>query len=195
MQSKDKEQFVNGWLAAALKHYGQAEPRAGLENRVLAAMRAEREQRTQNWKWWPALAAGTAILTIAACVFMAKSEGRKTHSPIAKNHTVPVEVSRTNTNPASKPHIEDAANQKPHFGAPRRSLQIVHASATARLEQFPSPEPLSEQEKILARYVQQFPHEAHLMAQVQTELAREGTMAEQAPPESDFLPGSELQNQ
>jgi prefoldin subunit 5 len=40
------------------------------------------------------------------------------------------------------------------------------------LEQFPSPQPLSEQEQMLARYVEELPSEAKQIAQAQTELAR-----------------------
>jgi hypothetical protein len=36
--------------------------------------------------------------------------------------------------------------------------------------QFPSPAPLSEQERMLAGYVQQFPQQAVLMARAQTKL-------------------------
>jgi hypothetical protein len=41
-----------------------------------------------------------------------------------------------------------------------------------RGEQFPSPTPLSEQEKILQRYVAQYKDDAVLTARAQTELAK-----------------------
>jgi hypothetical protein len=41
------------------------------------------------------------------------------------------------------------------------------------LEQFPSPQPLSAQEEILTRYIQQFPREAGLVAQAQTQLSKQ----------------------
>lgn len=196
MESQDKEQFVNEWLAAALKQYGQAEPRAGLENRVLTAVQTEREPRTsRKWQWWPALAALTAILTIAMGVYLARWDGRKEHSPIARENIGPVEVSGAQPNPAIAPRIREATNQRPPSDAQRRSLHSVHESVSQRLERFPSPEPLSEQEQILARYVQQFPHEADLTAEVQTEFARQEMLAEQSPPESEISPSSEAQSQ
>ena len=44
---------------------------------------------------------------------------------------------------------------------------------TPRLDQFPSPRPLSEQEQMLARYVREFPQEAVLVARAQTERRKE----------------------
>ena len=196
MDSKDKERIVNGWLETSLKQYGEAEPRPGLENRVLATLRAEREQtNTSSWRWWPAVVAVGAILAIAAGVFLARSNRYHIQPPIAKELIAPVEVRQTDATPASKRHIIQAANQKPHAGAPRRGLQTIPESTPPRLEQFPSPEPLSEQEKILARYVRQFPREADLTAKVQTELARQEMLAEQSPPEGEIPANSEAQNQ
>jgi hypothetical protein len=53
-----------------------------------------------------------------------------------------------------------------------------------KLDQFPSPQPLSEQEKILARYVANYPKHAALIAQARTEQLRRDRaeeMAEAAP--------------
>lgn len=194
MGPQDKEQFVNDWFEDALKRYGEAEPRPGLENRVLTAVRTERERRmTRKRSWWPALAAVTAILTIAVGVYLARWDGRKEHSPIARENIGSVEVSGSQPNPAIAPRIREATNQR-HSGA-RGGLHSVHASASRRLNQFPSPEPLSEQEQILARYVQQFPHEADLTAQFQAEFAYQEMLAEQSPPESEISSSSEAQNQ
>jgi hypothetical protein len=38
-----------------------------------------------------------------------------------------------------------------------------------RRDQFPSPRPLSEEEKLLVRYVQNFPRDAVMIAQAQAE--------------------------
>jgi len=42
-----------------------------------------------------------------------------------------------------------------------------------KLEQFPSPRPLTEQERFLKQYVEKFPDEAMLIAKVQTERQKE----------------------
>ena len=46
-------------------------------------------------------------------------------------------------------------------------------AAEARLDRFPSPQPLSEQELALARYVSEFPQEATLVARTQAEFENE----------------------
>ena len=46
-------------------------------------------------------------------------------------------------------------------------------AANPRLDQFPSPRALSEQEKLLVRYVHEFPEEAVLIAQAQAESEKE----------------------
>lgn len=195
MEPDEKRRLIDEWTDRALTQYGQAEPRPGLENRVLARLQVERERSTgRKWRWQPALAAVTAILTISISLFVTRGHRHNPRLPIAKENSAPVEVSRPDTSAASKPHIQEAAKQRPHSRVPRHALQSAHAPAPARLDQFPSPEPLSEQEKILARYVQQFPREADLTAQFQTEFARREMLAEQAPPESEISSSSEAQN-
>jgi len=46
-------------------------------------------------------------------------------------------------------------------------------AAEDRLDRFPSPQPLSEQELALARYVSEFPQEATLIARTQAEFENE----------------------
>ena len=54
----------------------------------------------------------------------------------------------------------------------------MHSSPAPKLEQFPSPQPLSEQEKILARYVNTYPEHAALIAQARTEELRRDSAEE-----------------
>src|SRR5438309_8343821 len=51
------------WLDTALRARADAEPRAGLENRVLARLRAEPEPR--RFAWWALPIAAVAVLVIA----------------------------------------------------------------------------------------------------------------------------------
>jgi hypothetical protein len=53
-----------------------------------------------------------------------------------------------------------------------RDNRILQAAAPKR-DQFPSPQPLSEQEKLLASYVAHDPHHAVLIARAQAELERQ----------------------
>jgi hypothetical protein len=59
-----------------------------------------------------------------------------------------------------------------HRSAVRRAQTATVVSAAAvqpKLDQFPSPRPLSEQEQILVNYVAKYPETAALIAQARTE--------------------------
>ena len=59
-----------------------------------------------------------------------------------------------------------------------------------RLDQFPSPRPLSEQEILLARFVEQFPREAAMIATAQTRLLaqEENEIERETPLEREEVP-------
>jgi len=60
---------IDAWLDDALARYSGAEPRAGIENRVLAALRAEeRNPRRRRWMVWVPAAAATAATVIVTMV-------------------------------------------------------------------------------------------------------------------------------
>lgn len=55
-----------------------------------------------------------------------------------------------------------------------------------KLDQFPTPRPLSEQEKLLVRYVHEFPEEALLIAKAQAESEKEiEQLSGNQPPETN----------
>ena len=194
MKPNEKERFLDEWLDTALPQYGQAEPRLGLENRVLARVRAEQERMAaRKRQWWPVLAAVSAILVIALGVVLASLKSYL--SPIAQRNSAPVEQKASQPNQAKYSHIQEASARTIRAGIPRSHPFHLGGSARGRLEQFPSPQPLSEQEAILARYVEQFPQHAGLMAQAQTQLTQEEMLEQKTPPGSDFSPDSEQQNQ
>lgn len=64
----------------------------------------------------------------------------------------------------------------------RRVMHHAHAmivaSAPPKLDRFPSPQPLSEQEKILASYVEKYPEQAVLLARARTEALRQDQLEE-----------------
>lgn len=194
MEPKEQEKFIHEWLDSALTQYGQAEPHSGLENRILVRLQAEPGRVTaRKWQWWPALAAVTAISMIAVGAFLANLNRPGIQAPIARRNPAPVEEKAPV--PVLANSIQEAPSRRIRRGVLRPHQQHALESAAARLEQFPSPEPLSKQEEILARYVHQFPHEADLMAQAQTELARQEMIERQTSAGSEISPSSETQNQ
>jgi hypothetical protein len=86
MDPKDREQKLDAWLDDALAHYNDAEPRAGLAQRILATVRAEERTPRRRWwvRWGPAMAAVAAIAIVAIAVRpMWRGAQPDTHKPHA----------------------------------------------------------------------------------------------------------------
>jgi len=154
-------------LDAALAKYALAEPRAGLEERVLANLRGAQKHAAGGWWGWTAAAALAAAVILVVASLTVKMEQRvpgitERSAPVATQKIVPcgVEMPDAHRTQVSKPAVHVA----------RRQPAIV--TSAPRLEQFPSPQPLSEQEAILAGYVSRYPEHAALIAQARTEELR-----------------------
>ena len=187
------ESPIDALLDSALKQYGSAEPRPGLENRVLANLRDERQRMTtRRWQCWPAVAVVTAICMVAIGMLLAKLGRHEAQAPVARENRSPIEVS--GTEPTQRKNVQAKQTIAMRVHGPRARPRHDTEPENAKIDQFPSPEPLSEQEQILARYVAQFPHEADLMARAQTELIQQ-EMIERQTAASSESPSSEMQNQ
>jgi hypothetical protein len=161
-------------LDAALAKYAAVEPRAGLEERILANLQSEQTRTPERaWRRWCVAAAAAAVIVVA--VALAWKSGRPVQQQIVQ-HT-PAQQS-----PQQPPPQVEANDQ--HIGAgsattPKRQATVRHsqpviavvATANPKLDVFPSPQPLSEQERLLLDYVHQSPMEAAQIARAQTELA------------------------
>lgn len=170
MEPGDRERVVNERLDAALKRYGESEPRPGLESRILATLRAEHLPESR-WGWRPALA-GLAVLLLGAAMFLAR--GRDVVHETAVGTAIKKETQATREIPPA-PVLARVPSHAVKRSSPRkaypRPVNSVAAEETApRLEQFPSAQPLSEQERMLASYVRDWPEEAKLVARARTEL-------------------------
>jgi hypothetical protein len=156
-------------LDAALAKYAAVEPRTGLEERVLANLRSVKATGAHGawWRW------SLAAVAVAAILLVAITLAWRSHTPsrpAIANHP-------TSTEHRSAGPEKDVAHHDTNV-IPRRPRQTrrTHAlgsapvvAAVPKLDQFPSPHPLSEQEKILATYVAQFHDEAVLIARARKE--------------------------
>jgi hypothetical protein len=168
-----KDHIIDEQLDAALKAYGAAEPRAGLEGRILANLRAERGRAVRpHWQWWPALVAVAVMLLMGAALVMRMH--RQT-SPFAVGNQPAVPAAR------ESPKVREA---RVVAAAHPRSRANRAVASVPKLEQFPSPQPLSEQEEQLARYIERFPREAVLVARAQTQLMKQEMMEQELAPEN-----------
>jgi len=165
-QQNDKENSpgdeVDRLLDAALKQYAAVQPREGLEGRILARMRSETAERASH-AWWRWLRAAAAVGALAVAIAMTLRPHARPQPMVAQHPSV--------TLPAGKL----AASSQPRKTV-QRPTRRVHAvaeiqvpKALPKLDQFPSPQPLSEEEKLLASYVAVYPKQAALLAKLRTE--------------------------
>ena len=175
MGPREHEKIASQWLDAALKQYGAAEPRTGLEGRVLAFLSAQEQGLATRRNWWPALVAVATIVVVGATIFLVLGHDSAKQRTVAK-YEAPVVTKASETPSTHHTAVLASVAQQPRKSArTSRSSRVVEAAATAepRLEQFPAPRPLSEQEKMLESYVAQFHKEAVLVARVQAEIIKQ----------------------
>jgi hypothetical protein len=173
---EEGQDALDSLLNRALAKYSAAEPRPGLEERILAGLRtAPKDSATPAWRrWFLVPAAATVVIAIALWWQFALPS----HTPTA--NLPPVTQSNA---PALNVPVSKVEQQDAHVETLRRTAQSVvpktHRKGTAysvthpKLEQFPSPQPLSEQELALAKYASAYPQEAALIATAQVEFEKE----------------------
>ncbi len=173
---RDRERLAGSWLDASLKQYGEAEPRPGLEGRVWANLRAEHEPGPDGrWIWAPGLGVLLAVM-VSGGIFWARGPGALPETT-SRHRSAPV-VPRQAPAPLATTEARSPADSALLSSVPRRAARRSSAAVgdQPRLEQFPSPRPLSEQEEMLARYVQEETQEAKLVAKAQTEMLQKESL-------------------
>jgi hypothetical protein len=173
MELNDKNRIADEWLEAAMRQSSHAEPDSGLEDRVLRRLRAVPE-KTSRWQLWAPWATA-AVALIAAMALLVRKPNDVPHAVIdrsparalTEDHASNNILARTMGRKASAVAVSSNSKQSsPKLQSPRTTA----SAAAPKREQFPSPEPLSEQEKILIDYARNFGREAMLIARAQTEL-------------------------
>ena len=152
MHGDEPDPFVNELLEASLKQYRGEEPRSGLEMRILAGVRSRQGvARRRRLVWALAACAGT----LAAIVLVFHSA----HAPNRRRVTSASAPHPTAKPPAS-PGSADSRFRSPRpVHEPKEELRTpkLGVRATNRPEQFPTPLPLTEQEKLLLAYFNKAP--------------------------------------
>jgi hypothetical protein len=184
-------------LDAALAKFAAVEPRAGLEERVLANLRAERERSVvRAWWRWPAAVALAAMILVAISIAWRTQKSVQNVStqhrpaPMQPEKQVGTQLANNDGSGSIRPH--DAGSEK------RLKPHAISSPATAiapapKLDQFPSPQPLTEQEKMLADYVTQHHQQAILVARARMAELKQDLAEMEAP--SNHPPSDQFVNQ
>jgi hypothetical protein len=176
-----KQDELDQLLDAALAKYATAEPRAGLEERVLANLRAGRARVPDRtwWRWSVAAVAAILVVAIALALKLGKPLPPQVvhHAPasIQVAHDGPKMVSNTGGNGVRVPRKVKGTVRR---ATARRAQPQAAKARNPKLDQFPSPQPLSEQEKTLANYVASYPEHAALIARARTEALHQDRVEE-----------------
>lgn len=172
-----REQHSDPELDAALARYAAVEPGDGLELRILTNLRAQDARAVRSeWRRW--LVAGFAISILGTLAIWV---GERNSVPLNTNWRLAQrEMAGTSAQVRASTAMETPSERKPMNDRTRRSSLAgrnarENAGTIPKLAQFPAPQPLTEQEKLLIRFVEQDPEDAVLVAQEATERLRRET--------------------
>ena len=157
-QEKDKQMQMDEMLDSLLANYSSVEPRPGLETRVLANLREAEKEEPAGWWNFKWLWAGVAVAAIIVAAVLINGRHRvepPTHVIVKTSPAIP--------QPEIQPHTPAVRNETVRI-RPRKSLaptrpQNAALALNERPAVFPTPTPLSEQEKLLLSYLAGTPRE------------------------------------
>lgn len=160
----DDRDRLDDLLDAALEARGRIEPRPGLETRILATLRERpplpvRRALLARPGGRLALAAAAAVV-LAVAVVVATSGGRPAEAPPIASATTAAPRALATPPPVASPAAVSAASPAsgPSPVATRRDVTSRPAVRRAsRRPSFPAPSPLSEEERLLLRFVSDAP--------------------------------------
>jgi hypothetical protein len=165
-QEKDKQMQIDEMLDSLLASYSSAEPRPGLETRILANIRdAEGREASRGWwnlKWvWAGMA---FALAVAILIVFSRDQSPRSVPTQAKRPEIQQSSPKKESVPEQSVAGTKISAQVKHD--PVREVQFHHrqSSPATRHESkvsaiFPTPTPLSEQEQLLLIYLANTPRE------------------------------------
>jgi hypothetical protein len=155
-------------LDAVLSKLATVEPNAGLEDRIFANLRIRQKETTKrSWWRWPAVAALAAVIVVTVSLVWRSGKPTPvitTQHPLVTTQTrehAGAQVANKGVSGPIPPHETGSQRTLKPYAVSPPVVVVVHAP---KLDQFPSPQPLSEQEKILAGYVTEHRRQAILVA-------------------------------
>jgi hypothetical protein len=157
-QEKDKRMQIDDMLDSLLANYSSAEPRPGLETRILANLREAKKESSQGWWNFKWLWAGVVAAAIIVAAVLAGGRHR-----IEPPKHVMAKTSPAIPEPAIQPHAPTAPKETVEIYRRKSRATKQPQNATLALSQrpanFPTPVPLSEQERMMFSYLENTPQE------------------------------------
>jgi hypothetical protein len=174
METNDRDRF-DDVLDKALRHYGNVEPRIGLESRILANMQVAGKRALSGYRWVLAGAIATALVIAI--------DGGIWHQALMPKQNITLPPVPKNALRAVGSETIPRTPQIAKTRAPRQrrytsAASSVASTSTPKLDRFPSPLPLSQQELLFASYAEHFPKEALLLVQEQRDFEEDIRLAE-----------------
>jgi hypothetical protein len=153
----EKTPDLDHLLEKGLEAWADTEPAPGLEERVLARLRREPatlpvpEETTGRWPWL-LLAAAALLIALGGTVLFRSAPPRIAMESVSSARTAPVGENVGKLPPAPEaappPRIAEAASP-----AAKPPARIRPVSSSPVREVFPTPSPLSEEDRLLIAYV------------------------------------------
>ena len=171
-QSQNSPDEVDRLLDATLAKYATAEPRPGLEERILANLRAE-QTKSPRHAWWHWSLVATSAIVLIAVVAVALRWSRPSNPPIVNRIPVVTQSQPQKRELAQQSTLKPATRKARPRSVMRSSQEPNAVADVPKLDRFSSPQPLSAEEAALAQYVTNFPKEARFVAEAQEEFELE----------------------
>ena len=172
MNPEEREKLADQFLDAALKQYSAAEPRPGLETRILANLAMATPHRPFAFPRiaWAAIAA-FALLAITFGIWQHRRPVQTAHAPAVFVPSVPAPLPPPPAAPIQTTQPVALATRRHKVPLPKPPVQEA-----MRQDQFPSPQPLSDDERLLLTYLRTTPREEVLVVLAQLQAEREEGM-------------------
>lgn len=175
MADQGKEKQLDDLLDSLLSQYASAEPRPGLETRVLAQIaesRSDHKARAASLRWLIAgggLALAATALVVVLMVFRARQQPHSSPRVAQSGHAQQVpDRSKSAVEHSSVAGKAQVRNRKPIAVRPARQ----DAELAERPAVFPTPVPLSRQERLMFSYMANTPRQ-EVVSQITTDDQKE----------------------
>jgi hypothetical protein len=154
-QKNLRKENLDGWLDTALRARVDAEPRMGLEDRVLARLAAEHPRAT--FSWMPLLAAAAVVLAVSVALIVNYSRRHTgqiavvtppTLQTVHNSEATPIQ--RSGALPDMQHNDRITAHRIARARVPEASRASGHEQAISILDGFPASAPPTQQERVLA---------------------------------------------